>query len=708
MEALKQLQDKVKMANAIYDETRQLIKIPEDQPYQRVGIRSLSEPFVKGVFTLAVVGPMSSGKSSFINALLEDEDLLPTGHFQTTCALTEIVYSQEKKLRVMYGDGHEESYQGDEILKKIKELAAVPKEFNMLPINHINKFILAGGESEVLANKKYLVEKAGVPIDDELLREYCRLKSPQNIPVHLWVEYPLADSYMGWRIVDTPGIGARGGIDEITKDFLVNDTVDSVIFLFNGKKEIDNNEIIEAVKTSYAQLTDVAKERTFFVVTHAGARECWTNLTETMDMAYKLFSEGNVRIPRERFFVVDNMLSVLYDRAIKQSNLDPTIFKGSRNDNLRQWGVDEIVDEAERKEEIKVVDNYRGMIAFLWDRLEEKDLEQNTENLSREIYEVAGFGALKENLGEFAKRAKQETFDRIREKIAEDFAAFGSKKKEDYELLGLKMTKSPAEFRNEIEKKKKEVDGYRVALSEQYNELMIKYNASNITEWTQDTKDYVEKLIDKVDKDRAYEQFENILHNFYALLRKDQRYIEIEFARDYDNLIKSKQNIRFAEIVLPPIDVEAAMQAAEQAATEMKTRRVKVPKKGFGDRIIRMIGKVLRDEELMESTYKEKEISEEVVDESKKLDGEKNNLKAQVGEFLEEFAQEMFYNRIKPAAENIQTQLDNLVETKNKEYQELIDLQAVEAKIHQNREIIMNEIKTISEKQQEIRQLMVI
>lgn len=705
MEALKQLQDKVKMANAIYDKTRQLIKIPENQPYQRVGIRSLSEPFVKGVFTLAVVGPMSSGKSSFINALLEDEDLLPTGHFQTTCTLTEIVYSREKKLRVMYGDGHEESYQGDEILKKIKELAAVPKEFNMLPINHINKFILAGGESEVLANKKYLVEKAGVPIDDELLREYCRLKSPQNIPVHLWVEYPLADSYMGWRIVDTPGIGARGGIDEITKDFLVNDTVDSVIFLFNGKKEIDNNEIIEAVKTSYAQLTDVAKERTFFVVTHAGARECWTNLTETMDMAYKLFSEGNVRIPRERFFVVDNMLSVLYDRAIKQSNLDPTIFKGSRNDNLRQWGVDEIVDEAERKEEIKVVDNYRGMIAFLWDRLEEKDLEQNTENLSREIYEVAGFGALKENLGEFAKRAKQETFDRIREKIAEDFAAFGSKKKEDYELLGLKMTKSPAEFRNEIEKKKREVDGYRVALSEQYNELMIKYNASNITTFTAETEDYTKRLIDK---EMAYDQFENILHNFYALLEKDQRYIESVFSRDCDNLIKCKQNIRFAKIVLPPIDVEGAMQAARQAATEVKTDVVMVRKSGPISWLKYFIGKKIKQYDLVRTALEEKTISKEIVDESKMLVVTKDNLKAYVGEVLEMFAKEMYYSRIKPAAENIQSQLDSLVETKNKEYQALIDLQAVEEKIHQSREIIMNDIETLSEKQQEIRQLMVI
>lgn len=91
MEQIKELRNRVIKANHLYDELRAKIDIPEEEPYQREGIQILSEPFVKGVFTLAVIGQMSAGKSAFINALLEDEDLLPTGHFQTTCTLTEIV-----------------------------------------------------------------------------------------------------------------------------------------------------------------------------------------------------------------------------------------------------------------------------------------------------------------------------------------------------------------------------------------------------------------------------------------------------------------------------------------------------------------------------------------------------------------------------------------------------------------------------------------
>ena len=122
MEALKQMQEKVLDAKKIYEEIRKKVRIPQNKPYQRLGIESLSEPFVQGVFTLAVIGPMSAGKSSFINALLEDEDLLPTGHFQTTCTLTELIYSPQKNLKVEYGDGHIDNYEGDNILKTIKEV----------------------------------------------------------------------------------------------------------------------------------------------------------------------------------------------------------------------------------------------------------------------------------------------------------------------------------------------------------------------------------------------------------------------------------------------------------------------------------------------------------------------------------------------------------------------------------------------------------
>ena len=158
MDQLKKLREKVIKANSIYDDVRIQVSIPETDEYRRQTIKDLSDPFVKGVFTLAVIGPMSAGKSAFINALLGDEDLLPTGHFQTTCTLTEISWSKEKRLKIVYGDGHvDDTTKGDGVLSKLKGIVSIPEEFDKLPINHINQFILAGDTYEdILKNKEIL------------------------------------------------------------------------------------------------------------------------------------------------------------------------------------------------------------------------------------------------------------------------------------------------------------------------------------------------------------------------------------------------------------------------------------------------------------------------------------------------------------------------------------------------------------------------
>ena len=76
-------------------------------------VEQLSRPFERGYFTLALVGGMSSGKSSFLNAFLGEKDFLPTGGDQTTCSLTSIYFSEEEKVTVKYMDGHVEEFKAN-------------------------------------------------------------------------------------------------------------------------------------------------------------------------------------------------------------------------------------------------------------------------------------------------------------------------------------------------------------------------------------------------------------------------------------------------------------------------------------------------------------------------------------------------------------------------------------------------------------------
>lgn len=91
-------------------------------------IQRLAQPFQTGYFTVAVAGKMSSGKSTFINSLI-GENLLPTGHFQTTSGITWIVSSNRRLMEVTYADGHMQTCTTN-FAKELQKLIAVPAELD--------------------------------------------------------------------------------------------------------------------------------------------------------------------------------------------------------------------------------------------------------------------------------------------------------------------------------------------------------------------------------------------------------------------------------------------------------------------------------------------------------------------------------------------------------------------------------------------------
>lgn len=681
MEQIKELRNRVIKANHLYDELRAKIDIPEEEPYQREGIQILSEPFVKGVFTLAVIGQMSAGKSAFINALLEDEDLLPTGHFQTTCTLTEIVWAKEKRLRITYGDGHIQEFGNDDnISDELKNAVAIPKRFDSLPINHIHEFILKGqGIKEILAHKDVIKKLSKRNIDEELVKEYVLgnakegilPKTKATIPVHVYMEYPLSDSYRGWRIVDTPGIGALGGIDQTTKDFLANDTVDAAIFMFNGADHIEKTELMEMVSNAFTQLSDVAKERTFFVITHAGTETCRNNIDATFKIALQLFSEGEVTIPKERFFAVDSMLSLLYDCAIAPNNLDPMIFD--------QRGVK---IEGMSEEEIKM---YRSMIVLLLDELEKEQKELNTENLNKKIIEVAGFVALKQALGDFARDAKMIAYNKLFDTILLDFKAFGSKKLEEIELWRSKMTKTPAEFEADLEAKKKEIAKYRANILKKYNEIILSYGADVLDEMFDKSLTRFQK---KVNTATTLAEIDSAYATFQDMFPIEEELVMTKFLSECRKLGEIEISAAMPSITLPPVDIESAKQRAKKAATTAKSYQAKVKKKGFWSGVSRLFG--MGGYEYETRYYDE-------IDDKKKLESYRAILIEGAKDTIKEFCQDLFVSYIQPTGKDIQKQLDRLVEQKMAEYDAIKHAMASAQEIADKISKLEQDYKTVDE-----------
>ena len=119
-------------------------------------IEKLANPFLTGYFTIAIAGKMSAGKSTFINSLI-GEQLLPTGHFQTTSCITWIVSSKKRLMEVTFADGQTQTYKHN-FATELSKLVAVPSEFENLPISDINNLIRGNNSLDIILQKKDAID----------------------------------------------------------------------------------------------------------------------------------------------------------------------------------------------------------------------------------------------------------------------------------------------------------------------------------------------------------------------------------------------------------------------------------------------------------------------------------------------------------------------------------------------------------------------
>lgn len=364
-------------------------------------------PFVKGYFTLAVIGKMSSGKSTFINALLGNHSLLPTAYEQTTCTLTEIEYGDKVQIQVEYGDGHTKSFSHT---NELLQAAAIPEKYRHLPINFINKLIIAGKcENDIVKGKDKLDKEQGENVDVDLLREYIRSHSKKNIPTKVLIKYPLPESYRGWKIIDTPGVSALGGIERETRDFLNGrnefgyNNVDAIIFVNSGRYPIQDAAFKDFVHQTFLQLAPEAKRRIFMVVTCAADSQFMNNRKIYLETAKRIFVDGyNIR--KERLICIDSVCSLLVKYA-KNSGNPITSLKKKNIPN--GWDT-------------KLWEHCIDIRNYFTDALREEDREVNDESVIKLLENTSGFCNLHSHLDSFITEEKSLAFVRLMEDINKD------------------------------------------------------------------------------------------------------------------------------------------------------------------------------------------------------------------------------------------------------------------------------------------------
>lgn len=515
-----------------YREVRKDCGIPDNGWHSRT-IERMATPFIKGYFTLAVVGKVSSGKSTFINALLGCKDLLPTGHDQTTCGVTYIEYGEKPEVTIVFGDGHKKVIK-DDISGKIKPHVAIPEKYHYLPVNNIDDMIMGGYDFKKIWEVHNQLEEETLcpPIDKALLKEYVEQRKKKDIAVEVRMKYPFNEELKGWRVIDTPGIGAIGGIETRTKQLLATQKedgsreVDAIIFLQNGSQTLDQTDTKKFVKEQLDNLTESDKDRLFYVLTHSSSSDFVTHKDSKID-----FITQNYGSKIKVLTYADSLLyTFLTDLEGSDVSLDEFMKFAKPND----WADDE----------------WRAIMGILFQamlHLQQKHDSFNHDTMLRTIKEWSHFEELKNEINFFAKNEKQKTLRNLLNLIATDYLGFVHQLDKDKDLVDGDL----ASINNEIKNVEKKRQGYNILAQKADN--LIKIDRINAE------FDFIEAELRAFEGLKSIDSVRTSVTNLFDSVQKKEKEVFEKIIKGFSDFFKDFDS---NDIVLESIDFYAIESAA--------------------------------------------------------------------------------------------------------------------------------------------------
>lgn len=503
-----------------------------------------AKPFVEGHFTLAIVGKMSAGKSTFINAFL-GKNILPTGHLQTTAILTKIEHAEEKSIEIVYANDEKISITGD-IESQLKNYVAIKEKYNDLPLNYINEMIIKGVDKGRICSPDIIKDMEDISreeVDRNLLEEYITEHPKAKIAKEVTVRCPFPEDCIGWRIVDTPGVGAVGGFDSETTNFLRaklkngGNNVDAIIFLHKGTDNIEDKGTNDFVKNTFNTLSDEAKKRVFFVITNCADGNFRRHKKDIMSKAKKFFVE-KTGIKEDRLLAIDSLMEILH-RYITKENKDALSLRKSKDVPDSSW------DE-------KTWEECRELLSNIKNSLEDDDPNVNNENMLERAQEWSGFDEFRKVLNEFVKTEKTNAFEGLLKTIKDDIEEAIKGKENDI--------KSLQKGDEEITKQQEKLEYARLEMLEKIGNIRKEFSQDNVSK----RFDFVEERIQEhiIDANAGYANIRREATNLYDLADKVKSALFDEMKSRIEEYVKVRKSEVFFK--MPDLDKIKA-EATEQA-----------------------------------------------------------------------------------------------------------------------------------------------
>lgn len=520
-----------------YQEIRKDCGIPNDGWHNRT-IERMATPFIKGYFTLAIVGKVSSGKSTFINALLGCKDLLPTGHDQTTCGITYIEYGDIPEVTIIFGDGHKKVIK-DNITGKIKPYVAIPEEYHNLPVNNIDDMIMGGYDFNKIWEVREQLEKETLcNIDKDLLKDYVGHRKKKDIAVEVRMKYPFNEELKGWRVIDTPGIGAIGGIETRTKQLLATQKedgsreVDAIIFLQNGSQTLDQKDTMMFVKEQLDNLTESDKDRLFYVLTHSSSPDFLNYKESKIDFISKNYGE-KIKVLTYADSLLYTFLNYLKDRG----------------DSLDQYEIFEKPEDWSDSE----WDAIMLILYYAHRQLKKKGDSFNHDTMLRITQEWSHFDELKDEINTFARNEKQKTLRRLFNLIATDYLGFVQQLEKDKNLVDGDLASINNEIKN-VENKRGE-----------YNKTSQKADKLIRTDRINAEFAFIDKELESIKELPSIESVRTSITNLFDTVQKKEREVFDDIIKQFSSFFKDFDS---SDIVLESIDFDTLEREATSKSRE--------------------------------------------------------------------------------------------------------------------------------------------
>ena len=503
-------------------------------------IEFLAKPFLDGHFTLAVVGKVSSGKSTFINALLGCKDLLPTGHDQTTCGITFIEYGKVPEVKITFGDGRIVTIK-EEIIGKIKSYVSMPDKYHNLPVNNIDDMILGGYDFEKIWEVREQLEEETLcsKIDRDLLKDYVFHRSKKDIAIEVRIKYPFYEELKGWRVIDTPGIGAIGGIETRTRQLLAlqkedgSREVDAIIFLQNGSQTLDQTDSKKFVKEQLENFTESDKHRLFYVLTHSSHPD------------FLYHKEGKMEFVRQNYGDKINVLtyadSLLYLFLNQIAIVDFDLKNCDDESQFPEW-TDEEWESA-----MSIISSAKRYLKKIGD-------STNQENLMRILMEWSHFNELKSEINLFAKEEKRSTLRKLIDLIATDYLGFIKSFEEDKRLVDGDLD----EINNGIINTNKK--------NEEYNRIFRDLDKKISKKEIRSKFDFIETELRKFDNLTSISAVRTGITNLFDNVQKAEKKLFQEIIQQYYDFFTKTD---YKDLVLESIDFVSIERNATKNSKEV-------------------------------------------------------------------------------------------------------------------------------------------